>query len=139
VWRRLLSLPAALVILGLAACGGSCGTKCNNAGAQAAKAAPTQSTVAAASTPQTASTSASITPQLSPSTPITSPAFRAVVVRVAEQGGVPPAGAGRAADCIIAGLPSIGIKTAGGFENAGNPTQVQILISRCVALARRGG
>ena len=131
--RRGLLVLAGLAALALAACGGSCGTRCSNAGVQAAKAPPTQSPTVAAPTPQTATT-----PQLPPSTPITSPAFRAAVIRAAENGGVPAAGAGRAADCIIAGLPSLGVKTAGGFENAGNPTQVRALIARCVALVRRG-
>lgn len=106
-----LALVMSAAALAAAGCGGSSKSK------PAAKAPATPNTSAATTTtPSTSSTTPSAAGQITASTPISSPSFRALLIKgeaQAAKGRLTQTELGQLADCAIKKFEAEGVKTAG--------------------------
>lgn len=117
---------------GAAGCGSSSSTKTN---------ASTPRTQSSPSTPQTQTTTstpttvASINPNaVPPSTAISSPAYRAVLVYSFKHAGFSQSRATFAADCLVKGFERIGAKTSGDLKRV--EAQAASVVVSCVQKAQ---
>jgi hypothetical protein len=133
-------LPAVLAIgaVGIAACGGSSNSSSayGNRGA-AYSASSTSSTSSNSGNTDTSTTAANSSSSggLPAGTPITDPRLRAGFVKGAEAGGATPSQAAVDADCIIKGLPGVGVNNAGDLSSKKNSAQVKALSAGCAKQA----
>jgi hypothetical protein len=117
-------LPAVLAVgaIGIAACGSS-----NSSSAYGNRGAAYGATSTAAA--------ASGSGNLPASTPITDSRMHAGFVKGAEAGGATPSQAASDADCIVKGLPGVGVNTAGDLSSKKDSPEVKALSVSCAKQA----
>jgi hypothetical protein len=132
-------LPAVLAVgaIGIAACGSSNNSSAyNNRGAAYSGSSSTSSSTSSNSETSTAAADTGSGAGVPASTPITDPRLHAGFVKGAEAGGATPAQAAAVADCIVKGLPGLGVNNAGDLSSQKGSPQVKALSTSC---ARQSG
>ena len=130
-WFGRSTMPCVLAAgaIALAGCGGS--SNHSSAYSSSTSGSSGNSGTSSSSSSGNSGTSSTVSGGLPASTPITDPQMRAGFVKGAEAGGASAAAAGRDADCIIKGLPALGVNTAGDLQSQQNSTQVKALSATC--------
>jgi hypothetical protein len=127
-------LPAVLAVgaIGIAACGSSNNSSAyNNRGAAYSGSSSTSSSTSSDTSTAAADTGSGVPA----STPITDPRLHAGFVKGAEAGGATPAQATADADCIVKGLPAIGVNNAGDLSSQKGSAPVKALSASCAKQA----
>lgn len=103
------SMASVIVVAAIAAAGCGSSSKSNTT-------APAAPSTPAASTPATPSTTTTTPSNVPASSPVSSSAFRAILISQAEHNGAPASKAPQFVDCLVKRLQADGIKTAGDFK-----------------------
>ena len=128
-------LPAVLAVgaIGIAACGSSNSSSAYNN--RSAAYSGSSSTSSNSSTSSTSTAAADTGSGLPANTPITDPKLHAGFVKGAEAGGATPTQAAADADCIVKGLPALGVNNAGDLSSQKGSPQVKALSASCAKQA----